>query len=101
MTPVAAPANDELGLEYQRSDKPTVHGMHDGLESSVGTKLIGDVVEMVSERLEGNPKSSCDFRRILSVGEPAEYALFLFREARNGNQMSRTVSITVSIAVST
>ena len=78
-----------------------MHGMHDGLESIVGTKLLVDVVEMVAERLEGNPKSSCDFRRILSVGEPAEYALFLFREARNGKQMSHTVSITVSITIST
>ncbi len=74
--------------------------MHDGLEPIVGTKLLVDVVEMVAERLEGNPKRSCDFGRIFSVGEPAEYALFLFREARNGNQMSHTVSITISITIS-
>ena len=50
-----------------RSDKPTVHGMHDGLKPIVGAELLVNVVEMVAKRLQGDPKTLGDFGRILSV----------------------------------
>ena len=62
------------------SDKLPVHGMHDGLKSIMCSKFLVDVVEMVAECLQGYPKILGDFRRVLSVGEPAKNALFLFRE---------------------
>ena len=54
--------------------------MHDGLKPIMGAQLLIDVVEMVAERLQRNPKSISDFGGILSIGEQAEYAVFLFRE---------------------
>ena len=69
-----------LAARPERSDKLTVHGMHDGLKPIVSAKLLVDVVKMVAERLQGNSKGLRDFCRIPSVGEPAEYALLLFGE---------------------
>ena len=52
--------------------------MHDGLQPIMGAQLLVDVVEMVAEGLQGDPKILGDFGRILSLGEPAKNALFLF-----------------------
>jgi hypothetical protein len=61
-----------------RSDKLAVQGMHDGLKPIMGAQLLVDVVEMVAERLQCNPKRFSDLGRILAFGESAEDALFLF-----------------------
>ncbi len=61
-------------------EKLAMHSMHDGLKAIVGAKLLVDVVEMVAQRLQGYPKILSDLGRILSIGELAENALFLFRE---------------------
>ena len=67
-------------LRPKRSDKLPVHGMHDSLKPIMGAKLLVDVVEMVAECLQGYPKILGDFGRVLSVGEAAKNAQFLFRE---------------------
>jgi hypothetical protein len=54
-------------VAYDTSDKLTMHGMHNGLEPVMGSKLVVDSVEMVAECLQADPKLPGDFGRILTV----------------------------------
>ena len=44
-----------------------MHGMHNGLKPAMCSELVVDVVEMVAERLQADPKRPGDFDRILTV----------------------------------
>ena len=54
-------------VAYDTSDKLTMHGMHNGLEPVMGSKLVVDSVEMVAECLQADPKLPGDFGRFLTV----------------------------------
>jgi predicted nucleic-acid-binding protein len=69
-----------MSPRLKRSDKLAVHGMHDGLKSIMCSEFLVDVVEMIAECLQRYPKTMGDFRRVLSIKEPAKNALLLFRE---------------------
>lgn len=55
------------GHTHDASDDLTMHGMHNGLKPVPCLKLVVDVVEMVTECLQADPKFPCDFGRILTV----------------------------------
>jgi hypothetical protein len=49
------------------SDNPAMYGMHNGLKPVLCSKLVVDVVEMVTKCLRADPKFPYDFGRILTV----------------------------------
>jgi hypothetical protein len=60
----------DVGFDHatvSASNELTMHGMHNSLEAVVRPKLVVDVVEMVAECLQANPKFPGDFDRILAV----------------------------------
>ena len=66
-TVTKATAGVELGHAHNTSDKLTMHGMHHGLRPVMCSQLVVDVVEMVAECLQADPKFSGDFGRILTI----------------------------------
>jgi hypothetical protein len=55
-----------IGHTCGTSDQLAVHGMHHGLKPVMCTKLVVDVVQMVSECLQADPKFPGNFSRILA-----------------------------------
>ena len=49
------------------SDNLTMYGMHNGLKPVLCSKLVVDMVEMVTKCLRADPKFHCDFGRILTI----------------------------------
>jgi hypothetical protein len=49
------------------SDNLTMYGMHNGLKPVLCSKLVVDMVEMVTKCLRADPKFPYDFGRILTV----------------------------------
>ena len=60
-------ADVEFSHATVASNELTMHGMHNSLEAVMCPKLVVDVVEMVAECLQADPKFPGDFGRILTI----------------------------------
>lgn len=68
LTPLyARPAVLHVATRTIPSDNLTMYGMHNGLKPVLCSKLVVDVVEMVTKCLQADPKFPCGFGRILTV----------------------------------
>ena len=67
MSPIYKLTKRETRQANDTSEKLTMHGMHNGLKTVVCTQLVVNVVEMVAEGLQADPKCPGDFGRILAI----------------------------------
>ncbi len=63
--------------DFRLSEQIAMHCVGHRFQPVARAELFIGMMEMIPERLQGNPQSSCNFSGVLAFGEKAQDALFL------------------------